>query len=94
VLNIKSVRLLTPRFEFVVWDGFFNKKRFTGSAGLAVVIADQSKGHNRLFTDGRYYLQAEQQLDLSKWTLMKTEGPSLSVWLGQVRLLSPLNSQP
>ena len=39
---------------------------FTGSAGTAVVT-DKSAA---LWTDGRYYLQAEQQLDCN-WIVMK-----------------------
>lgn len=39
---------------------------FTGSAGTAVVTLE----HAALWTDGRYYLQASQQLD-NNWTLMK-----------------------
>ncbi len=39
---------------------------FTGSAGTAVVTADKAL----LWTDGRYFLQASQELD-SNWTLMK-----------------------
>ena len=37
---------------------------FTGSAGLAVVVADRAV----LFTDGRYVLQAAQQTDPALWT--------------------------
>lgn len=44
---------------------------FTGSAGTAVVTISEA----RLWTDGRYYLQATQQLD-SNWTLMKEGQPS------------------
>ncbi|XP_028403265.1 xaa-Pro aminopeptidase 1-like isoform X1 [Dendronephthya gigantea] len=54
---------------------------FTGSAGTAIVT--QSKA--ALWTDGRYFLQAEQQLD-SNWTLMKagqTDTPSQADWLAQ-----------
>ena len=36
---------------------------FTGSAGLAVVLADRAA----VFTDGRYVLQLEQQTDASLW---------------------------
>lgn len=43
---------------------------FDGSAGLAVVTADQAM----LWTDGRYWLQAEQQLD-HNWTLMRSGRP-------------------
>ncbi|KAG9103611.1 hypothetical protein FRC06_009503, partial [Ceratobasidium sp. 370] len=44
---------------------------FDGSAGCAVVT--YTRAH--LFTDGRYFLQAEQQLD-SNWTLMKQGLPA------------------
>jgi len=40
---------------------------FTGSAGTAIVTANEAL----LWTDGRYFLQAEKQLD-SNWTLMKS----------------------
>lgn len=39
---------------------------FSGSAGTAVVTESKAA----LWTDGRYYLQAEKQLD-SNWILMK-----------------------
>ncbi|KAL1747023.1 peptidase M24, structural domain-containing protein [Schizophyllum fasciatum] len=39
---------------------------FTGSAGCAIITLDRAY----LFTDGRYFLQASQQLD-DNWTLMK-----------------------
>jgi Xaa-Pro aminopeptidase len=42
---------------------------FDGSAGTALV--GPSKGENYLWTDGRYWLQASQQLDASEWKLMK-----------------------
>ncbi|KAK3845404.1 MAG: peptidase M24, structural domain-containing protein [Linnemannia gamsii] len=48
---------------------------FTGSAGLAVVSLDSAA----LFTDGRYFLQASQQLD-SNWTLMKSGLPDVPTW--------------
>lgn len=48
---------------------------FTGSAGLAVVSLDTAA----LFTDGRYFLQASQQLD-SNWTLMKSGLPDVPTW--------------
>ncbi|CAL8095305.1 unnamed protein product [Orchesella dallaii] len=53
---------------------------FTGSAGTAIVTLTEAL----LWTDGRYYLQAEQQLDLELWTLMKdglAGTPSQSQWL-------------
>lgn len=44
---------------------------FTGSAGTAVVTAQDAF----LWTDGRYFLQADQQLD-ENWTLMRAGLPS------------------
>lgn len=52
---------------------------FTGSAGTALVTQDEAL----LWTDGRYYQQAEKQID-ENWTLMKDglpETPSLVQWL-------------
>ncbi|EXX78053.1 Fra1p [Rhizophagus irregularis DAOM 197198w] len=48
---------------------------FTGSAGLAVVSTDDAA----LFTDGRYFLQANKQLD-HNWTLMKQGIPDVPTW--------------
>ncbi|KAI9289036.1 peptidase M24, structural domain-containing protein [Umbelopsis sp. AD052] len=48
---------------------------FTGSAGCAVV----SEKEAALFTDGRYFLQASQQLD-ENWTLMKQGLPKVPTW--------------
>ncbi|KAG8763971.1 hypothetical protein FRC11_007652, partial [Ceratobasidium sp. 423] len=48
---------------------------FDGSAGCAVISASGAF----LFTDGRYFLQAEQQLD-SNWTLMKQGLPGVPTW--------------
>lgn len=46
---------------------------FTGSAGTLVVTHDDA----RLFTDGRYFIQAEQQLKDSGITLMKSGTPGV-----------------
>lgn len=54
---------------------------FTGSAGDVLVGLDQAY----LWTDGRYFLQAEKELDLDHFTLMKsTQGmaPPVDQWLG------------
>ncbi|KAF8267982.1 Creatinase/aminopeptidase [Lactarius quietus] len=48
---------------------------FNGSAGTAIVTKDNAY----LFTDGRYFLQAEQQLD-KNWTLMKQGLPDVPTW--------------
>uniref|UniRef100_A0ABM0MBB0 Xaa-Pro aminopeptidase 1-like n=1 Tax=Saccoglossus kowalevskii TaxID=10224 RepID=A0ABM0MBB0_SACKO len=55
---------------------------FSGSSGLAIVTHNQSA----LWTDGRYYLQAEQQLDCN-WILMRSSDdgtPSAWDWLEDV----------
>ncbi|XP_021859471.1 aminopeptidase P2 [Spinacia oleracea] len=55
---------------------------FTGSAGTAVVTEDKAA----LWTDGRYFLQAEKQLS-SDWILMRAGNmgvPTLSEWLNDV----------
>ncbi|KAJ6608223.1 putative Xaa-Pro aminopeptidase P [Mycena sp. CBHHK59/15] len=48
---------------------------FNGSAGCAIVTTKEAF----LFTDGRYFLQAEQQLD-ENWTLMKQGLPDVPTW--------------
>ncbi|KAJ3328237.1 hypothetical protein HDU76_010333 [Blyttiomyces sp. JEL0837] len=55
---------------------------FSGSAGLAVVTLDQAA----LWTDGRYFLQASQQLD-TNWILQKSglpDVPTKEEWLVKV----------
>ncbi|KAJ1417115.1 Peptidase M24 [Sesbania bispinosa] len=55
---------------------------FTGSAGTAVVTKDKAA----LWTDGRYFLQAEKQLN-SSWILMRAGNPGVpttSEWLNDV----------
>lgn len=39
---------------------------FDGSAGVAVITSDEAL----LWTDARYFIQAEEQMD-DNWTLMK-----------------------
>jgi len=54
---------------------------FTGSAGTAIVTENEAL----LWTDGRYFLQAENQLD-ENWTLMKDGNPDVlkkEEWLSQ-----------
>ncbi|KAF9494779.1 Creatinase/aminopeptidase [Pleurotus eryngii] len=48
---------------------------FNGSAGCSVITTKEAF----LFTDGRYFLQAEQQLD-QNWTLMKQGLPDVPTW--------------
>ncbi|GER42592.1 Xaa-pro aminopeptidase [Striga asiatica] len=50
---------------------------FTGSAGLALVLANEAL----LWTDGRYFLQAEKQLS-NQWKLMRMgEDPAVDIWM-------------
>lgn len=47
---------------------------FTGSAGICVITLDDDtdmSGEAALSTDGRYFLQAEKQLDSKLWRLLK-----------------------
>lgn len=56
---------------------------FTGSAGTAVVTLDKAA----LWTDSRYFIQADEQLDGTEYVLMKEkiEGtPTQAEWLGSV----------
>ncbi|GBG82673.1 hypothetical protein CBR_g35038 [Chara braunii] len=51
---------------------------FTGSAGVAVVTATEAL----MWTDGRYFLQAEKQFVGTEWKLMRTgEDPALERWM-------------
>ncbi|ODN75866.1 hypothetical protein L202_05855 [Cryptococcus amylolentus CBS 6039] len=48
---------------------------FTGSAGCAIVTHDKAL----LWTDGRYWIQAEKQLGPG-WSLMKSGAPDVPTW--------------
>ena len=64
------------------WKGREFISGFTGSAGTAVVTMDDAA----LWTDSRYFLQAEEQLAGTGFSLMKLkiEGtPTISEWLGR-----------
>jgi len=52
---------------------------FTGSAGLAVVLASEAA----LFVDGRYTLQAAKQVDGKAWTIEPLVEPPPETWLAQ-----------
>jgi Xaa-Pro aminopeptidase len=52
---------------------------FTGSAGLAAVLSDRAV----LFVDGRYTLQAAQQIDMTSWTVASLVEPPPETWLAQ-----------
>lgn len=64
------------------WKGREFISGFNGSAGTAVVTMDDAA----LWTDSRYFLQAEEQLAGTGFRLMKLkiEGtPTISQWLGR-----------
>jgi Xaa-Pro aminopeptidase len=50
---------------------------FTGSAGLAVVLADKAA----VFTDGRYVLQLAQQTDASQWQQLHVTDQPPPAWI-------------
>ncbi len=55
---------------------------FTGSAGTAIVTRDAAL----LWTDSRYWLQAEQELEGSEWSVMRAGRPDVAAppdWLAQ-----------
>ncbi|KAI9307180.1 peptidase M24, structural domain-containing protein [Cunninghamella echinulata] len=54
---------------------------FTGSAGCAVITRSEAK----LFTDGRYFLQASKELDPQQWELMKQGLPGIPTWQEYVK---------
>jgi Xaa-Pro aminopeptidase len=67
---------VAPRWKSRAWIS-----GFTGSAGTVVVTAKKAG----LWTDGRYFLQAENQLKDSTITLFKAglpETPSYTDWIG------------
>ncbi|KAL9241759.1 hypothetical protein vseg_015828 [Gypsophila vaccaria] len=52
---------------------------FSGTAGLALITLDDA----RLWTDGRYFLQAEKQLS-NQWKLMRMgEDPAVEIWMAE-----------
>ncbi|MFZ1173934.1 MAG: aminopeptidase P family protein [Bradyrhizobium sp.] len=52
---------------------------FTGSAGLAIVLAHEAA----LFVDGRYTLQAGKQVDTKAWGVEPLVDPPPETWLAQ-----------
>src|ERR1700759_1487257 len=52
---------------------------FTGSAGMAIVLAHEAA----VFVDGRYTLQAAQQVDGAAWTFEPRVDPPPERWLEQ-----------
>ncbi|KAM5541777.1 hypothetical protein V8D89_004506 [Ganoderma adspersum] len=78
--NVQAVVVPTEDQHFSEYIAHCDERRafisgFNGSAGCAVVTPSGAY----LFTDGRYFLQAEKQLD-HNWTLMKQGLPDVPTW--------------
>ena len=53
---------------------------FTGSSGTAIIV-NVPDVLNRLFTDSRYYVQADMQLNRSEWTWNRPGSDNQLLWL-------------
>ncbi|KIM69481.1 hypothetical protein SCLCIDRAFT_1207910 [Scleroderma citrinum Foug A] len=78
--DVKTIVVPSEDEHFSEYPAEADKRRsfisgFNGSAGCAVITLQDAF----LFTDGRYFLQAEQQLD-TNWTLMKQGLPDIPTW--------------
>lgn len=70
--------VVTGNYHISEYAGDYFKERefitgFTGSAGTAVITQDDA----RLFTDGRYFVQAEKQIEGTGFSLMKVGTPGV-----------------
>lgn len=70
--------VVTGDYHISEYAGDYFKERefitgFTGSAGTAVITQDDA----RLFTDGRYFVQAEKQIEGTGFSLMKVGAPGV-----------------
>lgn len=65
---------VAPRDELLAW-----LSGFTGSAGYAVVTADEAW----LMTDGRYQTQAPEEVDLTQWQIGHSGEIKLAEWLAE-----------
>lgn len=70
--------IVTGDYHISEYAGDYFKERefitgFTGSAGTAVITQDDA----RLFTDGRYFVQAEKQIEGTGFLLMKVGAPGV-----------------
>ncbi len=72
----------TGDYHISEYSGDYFKEReyitgFTGSAGTAVICADEAV----LFTDGRYYVQAQRQLEGSSIELMRMGSEGVLIYM-------------
>ena len=70
--------VVTGDYHISEYAGDYFKERefitgFTGSAGTAVITQDDA----RLFTDGRYFVQAEKQIEGTGFSLMRVGAPGV-----------------
>ena len=70
--------VVTGAYHISEYAGDYFKERefitgFTGSAGTAVITQDDA----RLFTDGRYFVQAEKQIEGTGFSLMRVGAPGV-----------------
>lgn len=70
--------VVTGDYHISEYAGDYFKERefitgFTGSAGTAVITQDDA----RLFTDGRYFVQAEKQIEGTGFSLMMVGTPGV-----------------
>ena len=70
--------VVTGDYHISEYAGDYFKERefitgFTGSAGTAVITQDDA----RLFTDGRYFVQAEKQIEGTGFSLMRVGTPGV-----------------
>ncbi|KAG1741526.1 peptidase M24, structural domain-containing protein [Suillus paluster] len=78
--NVKAFVVPSEDQHFSEYPAHSDERRgfisgFNGSAGCAIITLRDAY----LFTDGRYFLQASQQLD-SNWKLMKQGLPEVPTW--------------
>lgn len=59
--------------EFVPeeYNQFAHVSGFTGENGQALIIADESQSKSQVFVDGRFFIQADQQVDPKLFTVEK-----------------------
>lgn len=76
---VPSIDAHNSEYVPVCWERRAWISNFDGSAGEVLITLD----HAYLWTDGRYFLQANQQLDSNYYTLMKQSGfaPEIEQWL-------------
>ena len=84
--QIDGVLVMTDDYHLSEYVGSYFKEReyisgFTGSQGKALITLDKCK----LFTDGRYFLQAEEELKNTYFTLQKEGNKNYKSLLEQIK---------